>query len=32
VDHQSKSGVGDAMENVERFLLEVGNSLVGGAR
>jgi DNA polymerase-3 subunit delta len=27
VDHQSKSGVGDAAENVERFLLAVGNSL-----
>jgi len=27
VDHQSKSGVGDAVENVERFLLTVGNSL-----
>ena len=24
VDHQSKSGVGDAVENVERFLLTVG--------
>lgn len=27
IDHQSKSGVGDAAENVERFLLAVGNSL-----
>lgn len=27
VDCQSKSGVGDAAENVERFLLEVGGSL-----
>ena len=26
VDHQSKSGVGDAVQNVERFLLAVGNS------
>ena len=26
VDHQSKSGVGDAAENVERFLLTVGQS------
>jgi DNA polymerase III subunit delta len=26
VDHQSKSGVGDAAENVERFLLSVGNT------
>lgn len=25
VDHQSKSGVGDAVENVERFLLSVGS-------
>ena len=25
VDHQSKSGVGGAAENVERFLLTVGN-------
>jgi len=28
VDHQSKSGVGDAAENVERFLLTVGNQMV----
>src|SRR5436190_2763610 len=27
VDHQSKSGVGDAAENVERFLLTVGGGL-----
>jgi DNA polymerase III delta subunit len=27
VDHQSKSGVGDAAENVERFLLVVGQTL-----
>jgi DNA polymerase-3 subunit delta len=27
VDHQSKSGVGDAAENVERFLLTVGNEM-----
>lgn len=27
VDHQSKSGVGEAAENVERFLLAVGNAL-----
>lgn len=27
VDQQSKSGVGDAAENVERFLLAVGNAL-----
>ena len=27
VDHQSKSGVGDAVENVERFLLAVGGSI-----
>jgi DNA polymerase III subunit delta len=26
IDHQSKSGVGDAAENVERFLLTVGQS------
>jgi DNA polymerase-3 subunit delta len=26
VDHQSKSGVGDAVENVERFLLAVGTA------
>jgi DNA polymerase-3 subunit delta len=31
VDHQSKSGVGDAAENVERFLLAVGNSLRGAS-
>jgi len=24
VDHQSKSGVGDAAGNVERFILQVG--------
>jgi DNA polymerase-3 subunit delta len=29
VDHQSKSGVGDAAENVERFLLAVGGALQG---
>ena len=27
VDHQSKSGVGDAAENVERFLLTVGSAM-----
>ncbi len=27
VDHQSKSGMGDAAENVERFLLVVGQTL-----
>ncbi len=27
IDKQSKSGVGDAAENVERFILTVGNSL-----
>jgi len=27
VDHQSKSGVGDAAENVERFLLAVGGEM-----
>jgi DNA polymerase-3 subunit delta len=29
VDHQSKSGVGDAAENVERFLLTVGGQMAG---
>lgn len=32
VDHQSKSGVGEAAENVERFLLAVGSALNSGAR
>src|SRR3954451_3496938 len=32
VDHQSKSGVGDAAENVERFLLTVGGQMVGAGR
>jgi DNA polymerase-3 subunit delta len=32
VDHQSKSGVGDAAENVERFLLAVGNTLQSTSR
>ena len=27
IDHQSKSGVGDAAENVERFLLTVGRTI-----
>src|SRR5258708_4380759 len=27
IDHQSKSGVGDAAENVERFLLTVGGGM-----
>jgi len=27
IDRQSKSGVGDAAENVERFILTIGNSL-----
>jgi hypothetical protein len=27
MDHQSKSGVGGAAENVERFLLTVGNAM-----
>lgn len=27
IDHQSKTGVGDAAENVERFLLTVGESI-----
>ena len=27
IDHQSKSGVGDAANNVERFLLTVGRSI-----
>jgi len=31
VDHQSKSGVGDAAENVERFLLAVGGEMGRGA-
>jgi DNA polymerase-3 subunit delta len=30
VDHQSKSGVGDAAENVERFLLAVGGEMKAG--
>lgn len=30
VDHQSKSGVGDAAENVERFLLAVGGEMARG--
>ncbi|MDB5320537.1 MAG: holA [Phycisphaerales bacterium] len=30
VDHQSKSGVGDAAENVERFLLAVGGEIKAG--
>jgi DNA polymerase-3 subunit delta len=30
VDHQSKSGVGDAAENVERFLLAVGGEMATG--
>jgi DNA polymerase-3 subunit delta len=32
VDHQSKSGVGDAAENVERFLLAVGGEMAGAGR
>lgn len=32
VDHQSKSGVGDAAENVERFLLTVGGQMAGAGR
>ncbi len=32
VDHQSKSGVGDAAENVERFLLAVGGEMRGSGR
>jgi DNA polymerase-3 subunit delta len=31
IDYQSKTGVGEAAENVERFLLEVGNMLGGKA-
>jgi DNA polymerase III delta subunit len=31
IDHQSKSGVGNAADNVERFLLQIGDSL-GKAR
>jgi len=27
IDHQSKSGVGDAAENVERFLLTMANAM-----
>jgi DNA polymerase III delta subunit len=26
IDHQSKSGVGDAASNVERFILQLGNT------
>ena len=29
IDHQSKSGVGDAAENVERFLLTMGEAIGG---
>ena len=32
VDHQSKSGVGDAAENVERFLLAVGGEMTVAGR
>ena len=32
VDHQSKSGVGDAAENVERFLLAVGGEMALAGR
>jgi DNA polymerase-3 subunit delta len=32
VDHQSKSGVGDAAENVERFLLAVGGAMTAAGR
>jgi DNA polymerase III delta subunit len=31
VDHQSKTGVGDAAGNVERFILEMGTGVIGGA-
>ena len=31
VDHQSKTGVGDAASNVERFILELGAGAVGRA-
>jgi DNA polymerase III delta subunit len=31
VDHQSKTGVGDAVANVERFILQVGSGAMGKA-
>jgi DNA polymerase III subunit delta len=31
IDHQSKTGVGDAVANVERFILQVGSGAMGKA-